>query len=162
MNVGDVLLWSLALVAFACSAGITTMLVVLVTRFLEEQRSNLAAHRAKAAQAIAEAKAAEQRAELEAADILERRLALPFAGTTSLGEELTAKGAQLEKRLDQAAEIVERTRRDQEILADQMATLFRRMDMLLKRAPAVTHTDAPLSPRQAVSDAHGAGKGVQR
>ena len=158
MTAVDVLLWSLAAIAIATAGGFVFVLGILAARFMEEQRSNLAAHHARKAREIAQAKAAEQRAELEAADILERRLVLPFGGTTSLGEQLAAKDDELSRRLDGAAEVVMRTRRDQDSVVDQLATLSRRVDMLQERPARVTHTDQPLSPRQAAADAWNRGE----
>lgn len=113
----DLMGWALgaiaAVLAMAC-AGVTT---VLFTRLMEEQRANLAAHRAVKAQEIAEARAAEQRAELEAADVLERRLALPLGGGT------TSRGEQLESRLDDAAAVIRQMQENQRAFARELTML---------------------------------------
>ena len=142
MTAVDVTLWAMAAIAIAVSVGIIVAIGVLVARFMQEQIANLAAHRARKAQEIAEAKAAEQRAELEAADILERRVALPVGtGTISLGEKL-------EQRLDNAAAVIAQLRKSQEAIARQVTSQGAQLTALLSLRDAdrqrVTHTDTPL------------------
>jgi hypothetical protein len=130
--------WALALFAFALTVAAAGAVTVIFTRFLEEQRANLAAHRAKQAQLAAEARAAEQRAELEAADVLERRLALPFGGTsTSLGE-------QLEARMNHAAQVIKQMQESQDDFSRRLRAQAAQLTAVLEQRPAITHTDRPL------------------
>jgi O-acetyl-ADP-ribose deacetylase (regulator of RNase III) len=129
--------WALALFAFALAVAAAGAVTVIFTRFLEEQRANLATHRAKQAQLAAEAKAAEQRAELEAADVLERRLALPFGGTRSLGE-------QLEARINHATQAIKQMQESQDAFARRLRTQAAQLTAVLEQRPAITHTDRPL------------------
>jgi uncharacterized membrane protein YraQ (UPF0718 family) len=127
--------WALALFAFALAVAAAGAVTVVFTRFLEEQRANLAAHRAKQAQLAAEARAAEQRAELEAADVLERRLALPFGGTSaSLGE-------QLEARMNHAAQVIKQMQESQDVFSRRLARVS---DELADQYSARPVTDQPL------------------
>lgn len=138
----DLMMWSFALIVFMAALGAVAVITVLVTRFLEQQRANLAAHRAlKASQAAAD-RAAEQRAELEAADILERRLALP------LGNRTTSLGEQLEARMDAAAEVIRQVRKDQAELTRKLTTQGAQLTAVLSLRDGdrqrVLHTDTPL------------------
>src|SRR3954463_16517907 len=127
--------WALALFAFALAVAAAGAVTVVFTRFLEEQRANLATHRAKQAQLAAEARAAEQRAELEAADVLERRLALPFGGTSaSLGE-------QLEARMNHAAQVIKQMQESQDVFSRRLARVS---DELADQYSARPVTDQPL------------------
>lgn len=148
MNPLDVALWALAAIAIAVAAGMVVAVVAVVGRFLGEQAAALTGYRARAEQEAAEARAGAQRAELEAADILEKRLALPFGGTTSLGEQLT-------ERLDKSAQVIRVMQDTNDALVRQLGTMSNRVDRLeeQRRAeqrrvalPRVQHADRPLRP----------------
>lgn len=127
MSPPDLMEWALALIVAAFALAAAGAVTVVFTRFMEEQRANLAAHRARRDREIAEAKAAEQRAELEAEDVLQRRLALPFGGTATEAQMINT-------RLDRFAETVQRMQGEHRVLARALETR------------AVTHTDRPLRP----------------
>jgi hypothetical protein len=144
MTPADLIGWAGALLGFVLALGLSGALVVLFVRFLESERAALATYRAQEAQRAAEAKAAEQQAELEAADILEKRLALPFnGGTTTLGE-------QLERRMDNAAHVIQKMQDNQEKLARQLTSQGAQLTAVLslreRDRRRVLHTDTPLRP----------------
>lgn len=134
----DLMGWALGAIAVTLALAVAFVASVLFARFLEEQRANLATHRAKQALLAAEARAQQQRAELEAADILERRLALLLGGTsTSLGEHLEA-------RMDQAAGVIKQIRRNQDAFGRGLARVGDQLAAVQEQRAAVVHTDQPL------------------
>jgi cell division septation protein DedD len=132
VNPLDVLAWCAVVVALVVTAGLCALAASIAGREIGIALSSLAAHRARHAQTVAEARAAQERAELEAADSLAQRIALPFGGTVSRADELNQRLDRLETELIQAHAAAERAR----------------------QATIVTHTDVPLSPRQAAADAY--------
>jgi chromosome segregation ATPase len=145
MTPWDVVVWAGALIALMVALGVTVGVVAVVLRFLEQQRAELTRYRAHQARLAAEARAAEQRAELEAADVLQQRLALPFGETTTTADQLHARLDKVDGRLSNAAGVVKETEEANRALARQLATLSSRVDQLQTRA-RVTHTDRPLRP----------------
>lgn len=142
MTAVELMVWAVALVALVLALAASGALVVIFVRFLEEQRANLATHRAIKARQAAEARAAEQRAELEAADVLERRLALP------LGQATESLGEHLERRLDHAAGVIKQMQESQDASARQLASQAARLTVVLERRAAITHTDTPLHAKE--------------
>jgi hypothetical protein len=122
MSPMDVLWWCAAVIGLAMTSGIVLLIGTIATREMFHQWASLNSHRARCAMAIAQAKAAEQQAELEAADALSARIALPFGQTTSRADELAQRLDRLEADVIQAHAATDRA------------------------AAAVTHTSTPLAP----------------
>jgi hypothetical protein len=116
-----------------------------VARFAGEQRGLLDRHRAEHARDTAQAKAAEQRAELEAADVLQQRLALPFGQSATTADVLHSRIDKVDGRLSDAAGVVRQLEQTNAALARQLGTLSSRVDAFRDRP---THTDQPLIPRK--------------
>jgi len=138
----DLILWALAALVFVGAFGGALFLATVAYRAVQEQRANLATHRARKAQEIAEARTAEQIAELEAANVLERRLALPLGGGS------ISKAEELEARLDAVASVAQALQGKADAMARRLATQSAQLAVVLEQRPTITHTSVPLAPRK--------------
>lgn len=137
MSPWEVLAWIAALIISAAASCGGVLMVVWTLGAVRELRENYARLYAKAAAGKARHLAEAERSELERADYLQQRIDLPFGQRTTLGE-------QLEARLDQAAGVIMAVQNDQRALAQELKRV-RAAGIATHHAPAVTHTDAPLS-----------------